>query len=166
MIFTRCSLHDAISMVLFFYTYSDLHATCTRLALNSCSGMGCFFQLQVKISGHWQAHKAMKEIKRQIKLTYCSCPLLYNYDSHLSGISNWYLDLKTLSLQACNVTRSQTKVLQRPKQSDVVTKVSNQENRKAQISLSVGGVHGTPSWLGQDVSGSIHNATMATWNCP
>lgn len=102
----------------------------------------------------------MKEIKRQIKLTYCSRPLLYNYDWYLSGISDSYLE--TLSLQTCTVTRSQTEILQRPKQSNVVTKVSNQHNHNAQISLSVGEVYDTPSCLGQDVSGLIHNAAMAT----
>lgn len=169
MIFTCCSLHAAISMVLSFYACIYLHATsqgCTRLSLDFCSGMGCIFQLQVTISGPWQAQKAMEEIKRQIKLTYSSCPSLYHYDQYLSGISDWYFELKTLSPQTCAVTRSQTERLERPKQSDVVTKVSNQWNRILQTSLSVGGLYGTPSCLGPDGSGLIHDAAMATWNCP
>lgn len=73
----------------------------------------------------------------------CLCPSFYNHDWYLPGIS-----VKTLSLQTCAVTRSQTEILQTPKQSRAVTMARNQLNHSAEISQQVGGVCGTPFIFG------------------
>lgn len=73
----------------------------------------------------------------------CLCPLFYNHDWYLPGIS-----VKTLSLQTRAVTRSQTEILQTPKQSRAVTMARNQLNHSAEISQQVGGVLGTPFIFG------------------
>lgn len=152
MIFTRWRLHDAVVLLHLYLFACNLHKT--RLRLNFCSGMGCFFQLQVKISGHCLDHKALKEIKSHIKLAYCSHPLLYNYDCYLSGVSDWYSELTTLS--------------QDPKQ-----KYYKGQNKAMLLlrlvtstSASAWVEHIAPFMFGAGRPGLIHNASTAMWNYP